>query len=104
MPLDSSVPQETSLVARQIAGRPLPADSPLWKTLFPSEQLRIEGRVAVENSVKYLVGMRLNAAKELYAAAFVPSTLGHEQDFKTFCDFLIAKGCVSSDLVHIIRD
>ncbi len=64
----------------------------------------LKAAVAVENSVKYLVGMRLNAAKELYAAAFVPSTPGHEQDFKTFCDFLIAKGCVSIDLVHIILD
>lgn len=94
MPLDSSVPQETSLVARQIAGRPLPPDSPLWKTLFPSDQLRIEGRVPVGNSVKYLMGMRLNAAKELYAAAFVPTSQEQEQDFKVFCDFLISKKCV----------
>lgn len=94
MPLDSSVPQETSLVARQIAGRSLPPDSPLWKTLFPSDQLRIEGRVPVGNSVKYLMGMRLNAAKELYAAVFVPTSQEQEQDFKVFCDFLISKKCV----------
>ncbi|KAF9482544.1 hypothetical protein BDN70DRAFT_417191 [Pholiota conissans] len=91
MPLDSSVPQETSLVARQIAGRPLPPDSPLWKTLFPSDQLRIEGRVPVENSVKYLLGMRLNPAKEMYAAVFAPASQEHERDFQVLCDFLISK-------------
>src|SRR5437016_4638645 len=98
MPLDSSVPQETSLVARQVAGKPLTPDSPLWKTLFPSDQLRIEGRVPVENSVKYLVQMRLNAAKELYAAVFVPASLAHEEDFKIFSNFLISKRSVFSIL------
>ena len=91
MPLDSSVPQETSLVARQVAGRPLAPNSVLWKTLFPSDQLRIEGRVPVENSIKYLLQMRLNAAKELYAAAFVPATPTHEEDFKVFSNILISK-------------
>ncbi|KIM44727.1 hypothetical protein M413DRAFT_9028 [Hebeloma cylindrosporum] len=91
MPLDSSVPQETSLVARQVAGKPLAPNSVLWKTLFPSDQLRIEGRVPVENSIKYLLQMRLNATKELYAAAFVPASLTHEEDFKIFSNFLISK-------------
>jgi hypothetical protein len=99
MPLDSSVPQETSLIARQVAGRPLAADSLLWKTLFPSDQLRIEGRVPVENSIKYLLQMRLNATKELYAAAFVPASLTHEEDFKIFSNFLISKRSVFS-LLH----
>ncbi|KDR80731.1 hypothetical protein GALMADRAFT_241158 [Galerina marginata CBS 339.88] len=91
MPLDSSVPQETALIGRQVAGRTLAPDSPLWKTLFPSEQLRIEGRVPVTNSVKYLVQMRMNATKELYAAAFVPASPANVEDFKTFCNFLISK-------------
>ena len=91
MPLDSSVPQETILVARQIAGRTIPPDSPLWRTLFPTDTLRIEGRVPVENSVKYLLQMRMNATKELYAAAFVPAATENADDFKTFCNFLISK-------------
>ena len=94
MPLDSSVPQETTLVARQVAGRALPPNSVLWKTLFPSDQLRIEGRVPVENSVKYLLQMRLNATKELYATAFVPASPTHEEDFKIFSNFLISKRSV----------
>jgi len=96
MPLDSSVPQETNLVARQIAGKALPPDSPLWKTLFPTEQLRIEGRVPVENSVKYLMAMRLNPTKELYGAAFTASSATNIEDFKTFCNFLVSKKCVNA--------
>ncbi|KAF8906293.1 hypothetical protein CPB84DRAFT_1770475 [Gymnopilus junonius] len=91
MPLDSTVPQETVLVARQVAGRTLAPDSPLWHTLFPVDQLRIEGRVPVDNSTKYLLQMRMNASKELYAAAFVPAAAENAEDFKTFCNFLISK-------------
>ncbi|KAH9479373.1 Transcription factor bye1 [Psilocybe cubensis] len=91
MPLDSSMPQETYLIARQVAGRGIPPESPLWRTLFPSDQLRIEGRVPVDNSVKYLMQMRLNASKELYAAAFVPASAANAEDFKTFCNFLKSK-------------
>lgn len=94
MPLDSLVPQETTLVARQIAGRPLGADSPLWQTLFPADVLRIEGRVPVENAIKYLMQMRFNPTKELLAAAFAPSTLDARTDFDAFCNFLITKRCV----------
>lgn len=91
MPLDSSVPQETVLLARQVAGRSLSPESPLWHTLFPTDLLRIEGRVPVENSMKYLLQMRMNATKELYAAAFVPAATENAEDFKMFCDFLISK-------------
>lgn len=78
-------------MARQVGGKPLAADSPLWKTLFPSDALRVEGRVPVENSIKYLVQMRLNLSKELYAVAFVPAGPRDEPDFKTFNNFLISK-------------
>ncbi|PPR08138.1 hypothetical protein CVT24_012352 [Panaeolus cyanescens] len=92
MPLDSSVPPETPLHARQVAGREtIPPGSPLWKVLFPSEILRIEGRVPVDNSVKYLLQTRLNPAKELYAVVLAPSPSG-EDDFKAYCDFLISRG------------
>ncbi len=94
MPLDSGILQETTLVARQIGGKPLSADSPLWKTLFPSEVLRVEGRVPVDNSVKYLVQMRLNPTKELYGVVFVPSEPQNENDFNAFNNFLISKRSV----------
>lgn len=95
MPLDSSMPQETTLIARQVGGKSLPADSPLWRTLFPSDVLRIEGRVPVDNAIKYLVQMRMNPTKELYAAAFVPAEPRNEEDFKAFNTFLISKKWVS---------
>ncbi|TFK39798.1 hypothetical protein BDQ12DRAFT_511721 [Crucibulum laeve] len=91
MPLDSTIPQETPVVGRQMGGRHIPHDSLLWKTLFPSELLRIDGRVAVENSSKYLLQMRMNATKELIAATFTPADEGARTPFKVLSDFLIAK-------------
>ena len=91
MPLDSAIPQETPVTARQMGGRPLEADSPLWKTLFPSDLLRIDGRVPVANSAKFLLQMRMNPSKELIAVAFSPMGDG-ESGFKTISDFLIVKG------------
>ncbi|GLB41926.1 putative PHD-finger [Lyophyllum shimeji] len=92
MPLDSTIPQETPVVARQVGGRPLGNDSALWKTLFPSELLRIDGRVPVENSGKFLLQMRMNAAKELIAVAFSPASESSDVGFRILSDFLIAKG------------
>ncbi|EDR14564.1 uncharacterized protein LACBIDRAFT_305279 [Laccaria bicolor S238N-H82] len=91
MPLDSTIPQETAIIARQVGGKPLAANSPLWKTLFPSSNLRIDGRVPVEGSAKYLLQMRMNAAKELFSVAFTPSSDASETGFKALSDFLTAK-------------
>jgi hypothetical protein len=91
MPLDSTIPQETGIVARQVAGKSLAADSPLWKTLFLSPNLRIDGRVPVEGSAKYLLQMRMNAGKELFSVAFTPSSDASESGFKALSDFLTAK-------------
>lgn len=91
MPLDSTIPQETGIAARQVGGKSLAADSPLWKTLFPSPNLRIDGRVPVEGSAKYLLQMRMNAAKELFSVAFTPSSDASESGFKALSDFLTAK-------------
>ncbi|KAF9266956.1 hypothetical protein L218DRAFT_956046 [Marasmius fiardii PR-910] len=91
MPLDSTLAQETPVLARQMGGRPMEADSLLWKTLFPSELLRIDGRVPVENSAKFLLQMRMNPTKELVAVAFSPVTEG-DPEFQALSDFLIAKG------------
>ncbi|KAL0575976.1 Transcription factor bye1 [Marasmius crinis-equi] len=91
IPLDSAIPQETPVAARQMGGRPMEADSLLWKTLFPSDVLRIDGRVPVANSAKFLLQMRMNPTKELVAVAFSPEAEG-ETGFKIMSDFLIAKG------------
>jgi hypothetical protein len=91
MPLDSAIPQETPVVARQMGGRLIEAESPLWKTLFPSDLLRIDGRVPVENSAKFLLQMRMNPTKELVAVAFSPSAEG-ETGFKILSEFLLNKG------------
>ncbi|PCH44335.1 hypothetical protein WOLCODRAFT_133175 [Wolfiporia cocos MD-104 SS10] len=94
MPLDSAMAQNVSLNARQMGGRILGGDSPLWQTLFPSKELRIDGRVPVEKSAQYLTQMRLNSSKELIAVAFSPEPGGGIENigFKTLADHLLAKG------------
>ncbi|KAJ7116021.1 hypothetical protein C8R44DRAFT_927941 [Mycena epipterygia] len=92
MPLDSTIPQETPVVARQIGGRPLESESILWKTLFPSELLRIDGRVPVDKSAQFLLQTRMNSTKELIAVAFSPGSLSGNAGFQILTDFLIAKG------------
>jgi hypothetical protein len=88
MPLDSTVPQETPVVARQMGGRPLGGDSLLWQTLFPSDNLRIDGRVPVEKSAAYLLQMRMNPTKEVIAVAFSPRS---GDTFQALIDYLVAK-------------
>ncbi|KAJ7155369.1 hypothetical protein C8R43DRAFT_1065913 [Mycena crocata] len=92
MPLDSTIPQETPVVARQIGGRPLESGSVLWKTLFPSELLRIDGRVPVDKSAQFLLQTRMNSTKELIAVAFSPASPSGNVGFQILTDFLIAKG------------
>lgn len=89
MPVDSSIPQLASVIARQAGGRTLGADSPLWRTLFPSDTLRIDGRVPTENSAQFLLQTRLNPQKELIACAFSPE--GGDGMLQTFSDFLLHK-------------
>ncbi|KAG5717434.1 Transcription factor bye1 [Termitomyces sp. T112] len=92
MPLDSTFPQEVAVNARQVGGRSLEHDSLLWKTLFPTDFLRIDGRVPVDNSSKFLLQMRMNSAKELISVAFSPIPEGGDVGFQILSDFLIAKG------------
>ncbi|KAJ7623200.1 hypothetical protein FB45DRAFT_98273 [Roridomyces roridus] len=92
MPLDSTIPQETPVVARQIGGRPLEASSVLWQTLFPSDLLRIDGRVPVDKSAQFLLQTRMNSTKELIAVAFSPASDSSSAGFQILTDFLIAKG------------
>ena len=92
MPLDSAVPQEVTLVARQVGGRPLGGSSPLWKTLFPVDHLRIDGRVPTDKSAEYLTQTRMNSAKELIAAAFNPSSEDCNGAFQALIRYLLSKG------------
>ncbi|KAJ7708675.1 hypothetical protein B0H17DRAFT_1030445 [Mycena rosella] len=92
MPLDSTIPQETPVIARQVGGRPLEFGSVLWQTLFPSELLRIDGRVPVDKSAQFLLQARMNSTKELIAVAFSPRSSSGNVGFQILTDFLIAKG------------
>ncbi|KAJ3815288.1 hypothetical protein F5876DRAFT_31060 [Lentinula aff. lateritia] len=92
MPLDSAIPQETPVVGRQMGGKPIGVTSGQWKTLFPSDVLRIDGRVPIENSAKFLLQMRMNPTKELVAVAFSPVPGTDESGFKILSDFLLNKG------------
>ena len=86
--------QDFPVNARQMGGRPLASDSPLWQTLFPLQQLRIDGRVPVEKSAQYLTQMRLTPAKELIAVAFGPAPGNGVESagFKALVDYLVSKG------------
>ncbi|KAI0306149.1 hypothetical protein B0F90DRAFT_1910520 [Multifurca ochricompacta] len=91
MPIDSTVSQELKVDARQIGGRRLACDSPLWRTLFPIDHLRIDGRVAVGSSAQYLLASRLNSTKELIAVAWTPVSDVDMTALKTISTFLINK-------------
>lgn len=91
MPLDSAIPQEVAVIARQTGGRTLGHHSPLWRTLFPSGELRIDGRVPVEKSAQYLTQVRLNPTKELIAAAFSPADGTDPSGFHAVKNHLLSK-------------
>ncbi|KIL69264.1 hypothetical protein M378DRAFT_157517 [Amanita muscaria Koide BX008] len=91
MPLESAM-QETAVVARQLGGRPIDDTSVLWKTLFPTAMLRIDGRVPTTNSCTFLLQTRLNPSKELVAVAFSSADTANASSFKSISDFLIGKG------------
>ncbi|KAF9454334.1 hypothetical protein P691DRAFT_809892 [Macrolepiota fuliginosa MF-IS2] len=88
MPLDSAAPQSTTVFARQIGGRVLSSQSLWWKTLFPSEDMRIDGRVATKSSSEFLTQVRLNPTKELIAVAFSPVSQDLTTDFSALTDYL----------------
>ena len=69
--------------AQQMGGRTLGGDSQLWRTLFPTDHLRIDGRVPVDKSAQYLTQMRLNPNKELIAVAFSPDSDSSAVGFET---------------------
>jgi len=91
MPIDSTVSQELRVIARQIGGRGLASDSLLWRTLFPLDHLRIDGRVPVGSSAQYLLASRLNSAKELIAVAWTPVSGADMEALKAVSSFLMNK-------------
>jgi len=98
--LDSTTTIAPAVIARQIGGGRMFAGSSLvWKALFPSLDARIDGRVPVENSSKYLIDMRFNPGKELVAVCFVPTSEEHEEKFNELISFLTGKGYV----LHAVR-
>lgn len=99
MPLDSTIPQDVPVVARQAGGRVLESESLLWKTLFPSGTLRIDGRVAVDQSSQYLLQMRMNSTKELIAVAFAPPSEPESLAFRFLMDHLLGKQYVISSFI-----
>ena len=60
------------LDARQVGGRPIPADCSLWKELLPSGRLRVTTRRPVEDSVQSLLQSMEDPTCELIAVAFSP--------------------------------
>lgn len=95
MPVDPSAAWTTTVRARQIGGRSLGDASAVWKRLFTQPTTRIDGRVPVASSTKYLVDTRLNPTKELIAVALTPLS-PVDSDFTHLLDFLIMKGCADS--------
>jgi hypothetical protein len=91
MPLESNTPTEVPVLARQMGGRLIEHDSPLWKTLFPSVHLRIDGRVPIDKSAQFLLQMRMNSSKELVAVTFFPSSEEQKGPFKSLIEYLLGK-------------
>jgi hypothetical protein len=58
---------------RQIGGAPFHDIEENRKSLFPVSLFEIIGRVPTTQAVNYLVSMRLNPTKELFACALMPS-------------------------------
>ena len=91
MPIDTPVPQETRVSARAIGGRAIPQDSPLWRTLFPSEHLRIDGRVATAQASKYLRDSLVSSAKELVAVTLTAEDENSTAVMQSISNFLLQK-------------
>jgi len=88
MPLDTAAPQTTIVSAKQVGGRSLESQSLWWQTLFPSDELRIDGRVNTKSSEDFLTQTRLNQHKELVAVAFLPVSEEMKGDFIALIEYL----------------
>lgn len=75
---------------KQIGGAEFHDTEENRKALFPARLLEIIGRVSTAQAINYLVSMRLNPTKELFAVAIIPD----EEDKATYLELhklLIAK-------------
>ncbi|KAG8968416.1 hypothetical protein FRB90_010821, partial [Tulasnella sp. 427] len=91
MPTDQDNVWTSRCEARHIGGRDLGTSDHLWKLLFTQPITRIDGRVPVPASNKYLVDTRLNPSKDLVAVALTPIEEG-DPEFAKLNEFLIKKG------------
>lgn len=91
MPKENFNQLVVDVACKQIGGRTLEPMSGFWQTLFPSPQARIDGRVPVSQSIKYLVSIRLNSTKELVVVNFAPRTEEAQAKFNELIDFLVGK-------------
>ncbi|KAG8901951.1 hypothetical protein FRC00_003212 [Tulasnella sp. 408] len=91
MPNEQDSAWTSPCIARQVGGRNLGTSDFLWKLLFAQPITRIDGRVPVPASNKYLVDTRLNPTKDLVAVAFTPVNEG-DQEFAKLNEYLIKKG------------
>jgi hypothetical protein len=91
MPIDTMNPEETRVYARHIGGKAIAHESPLWHTLLPHELLRIDGRVPVAHSSKYMLDSHMASAKELVAVAFLPESEQAHKVMLAISNFLAAK-------------
>lgn len=92
MPLDSLIPLAPSVFATQIGGRIIDDAPQLWKQLFPTAEVRIDGRVPVDKSSQYLLTNRLNFSKELIAVCFSAQTASDPSIYNELINYLISKG------------
>lgn len=69
--------------ARQVGGRDIENGSTQWHILFPTlppHQLKVDGRVPVKESAKYMTQNRMNVTRELIIVALTPSDNRTEYD------------------------
>lgn len=72
-----------SVHARQVGGRYIEKASTQWHILFPAHpphQLKVDGRVPVKESAKYMTQNRMNVTRELIIVALTPSDNRTEYD------------------------
>ena len=76
--------------ARQVGGRHIENASTQWHILFPphpSHQLKVDGRVPVKESAKYMTQNRMNVTRELIIVALTP--MANRTEFDDVITFLI---------------
>lgn len=89
MPLEAFL--TPSVHAVQVGGKSFEPDSPVWKTLFPRSEARIDGRVPADRSSQYLLTNCMNSAKALIAVYFRPTTEAEALKLQDLLMYLVDK-------------